>query len=176
MYWEFMLKWFPLKNSWVVLEHHVAVLLANHVSVFYMGSTIHDWLRAQPCGAPIPRKYFSFPLVGWAAAAQEFNVGYLTFKFLAFLLFVCFFFPPKSIWLLYLDYPQLIYLKHLSVKVEVYFLFWILFSTLFLAGFVLDNEDRSVTRSDLYFKELFSRCGLHVYKSKVNHFLFHTEY
>ncbi|XP_020234518.1 alpha N-terminal protein methyltransferase 1 [Cajanus cajan] len=34
------------------------------------------------------------------------------------------------------------------------------------SGFVLDNEDRSVTRSDLYFKELFSRCGLHVYKSK----------
>ncbi|KAK7400223.1 hypothetical protein VNO78_11423 [Psophocarpus tetragonolobus] len=34
------------------------------------------------------------------------------------------------------------------------------------SGFVLDNEDRSVTRSDLYFKDLFSRCGLHVYKSK----------
>ncbi|KAK7363234.1 hypothetical protein VNO77_05368 [Canavalia gladiata] len=34
------------------------------------------------------------------------------------------------------------------------------------SGFVLDNEDRSVTRSDLYFKELFSRCGLHIYKSK----------
>ncbi|XP_057417170.1 alpha N-terminal protein methyltransferase 1 [Lotus japonicus] len=34
------------------------------------------------------------------------------------------------------------------------------------SGFVLDNEDRSVTRSDSYFKELFSRCGLHVYKSK----------
>ncbi|KAJ7964010.1 Alpha N-terminal protein methyltransferase 1 [Quillaja saponaria] len=33
-------------------------------------------------------------------------------------------------------------------------------------GFVLDNEDRSITRSDLYFKELFSRCGLHLYKSK----------
>ncbi|KAL5773902.1 hypothetical protein ACOSP7_011459 [Xanthoceras sorbifolium] len=33
-------------------------------------------------------------------------------------------------------------------------------------GFVLDKEDRSITRSDLYFKELFSRCGLHVYKSK----------
>lgn len=42
------------------------------------------------------------------------------------------------------------------------------FHALFRAGFVLDNEDRSVTRSDLYFKELFSRCGLHVYKSKVN--------
>ncbi|KAJ1399175.1 S-adenosyl-L-methionine-dependent methyltransferase [Sesbania bispinosa] len=34
------------------------------------------------------------------------------------------------------------------------------------SGFVLDNEDRSVTRSDSYFKELFSQCGLHVYKSK----------
>ncbi|KAK7319337.1 hypothetical protein RJT34_04056 [Clitoria ternatea] len=34
------------------------------------------------------------------------------------------------------------------------------------SGFVLDNEDRSITRSDLYFKELFSRCGLHIYKSK----------
>ncbi|XP_027347575.1 alpha N-terminal protein methyltransferase 1 [Abrus precatorius] len=34
------------------------------------------------------------------------------------------------------------------------------------SGFVLDNEDRSVTRSDSYFKELFSRCGLHTYKSK----------
>ncbi|PNX94415.1 alpha amino-terminal protein methyltransferase, partial [Trifolium pratense] len=32
--------------------------------------------------------------------------------------------------------------------------------------FVLDNEDRSVTRSDKYFRELFSRCGLHVYKAK----------
>ncbi|KAI4324170.1 hypothetical protein L6164_023727 [Bauhinia variegata] len=34
------------------------------------------------------------------------------------------------------------------------------------SGFVVDNEDRSITRSDLYFKELFSRCGLHVYKTK----------
>ncbi|XP_062161625.1 alpha N-terminal protein methyltransferase 1 isoform X2 [Alnus glutinosa] len=33
-------------------------------------------------------------------------------------------------------------------------------------GFVLDNEDRSITRSDLYYKELFSHCGLHIYKSK----------
>ncbi|KAF7803947.1 alpha N-terminal protein methyltransferase 1 [Senna tora] len=33
-------------------------------------------------------------------------------------------------------------------------------------GFVLDNEDRSITRSDLYFKELFGRCGLHIYKTK----------
>ncbi|RVX00580.1 Alpha N-terminal protein methyltransferase 1 [Vitis vinifera] len=35
------------------------------------------------------------------------------------------------------------------------------------AGFVLDKEDRSITRSDLYFKELFGQCGLHLYKSKV---------
>ncbi|XP_047330837.1 alpha N-terminal protein methyltransferase 1 [Impatiens glandulifera] len=34
------------------------------------------------------------------------------------------------------------------------------------AGFVLDKEDRSITRSDSYFKELFNRCGLHVYKIK----------
>ncbi|KAH9625995.1 hypothetical protein KSS87_017116 [Heliosperma pusillum] len=33
-------------------------------------------------------------------------------------------------------------------------------------GFVLDKEDCSVTRSDAYFKELFRRCGLHVYKIK----------
>ncbi|XP_059440274.1 alpha N-terminal protein methyltransferase 1 [Corylus avellana] len=33
-------------------------------------------------------------------------------------------------------------------------------------GFVLDNEDRSITRSDLYYKELFSQCGLHIYKIK----------
>ncbi|KAL8144435.1 hypothetical protein V2J09_017467 [Rumex salicifolius] len=33
-------------------------------------------------------------------------------------------------------------------------------------GFVLDNEDRSITRSDSYFKELFKQCGLHLYKSK----------
>lgn len=36
------------------------------------------------------------------------------------------------------------------------------------SGFVLDNEDRSITRSDLYFKELFHRCGLHLYTLKVN--------
>ncbi|TKY59574.1 Alpha N-terminal protein methyltransferase 1 [Spatholobus suberectus] len=34
------------------------------------------------------------------------------------------------------------------------------------SGFVLDSEDRSVTRSDLYFKELLSQCGLHVCRSK----------
>ncbi|KAM7530361.1 hypothetical protein LguiB_033771 [Lonicera macranthoides] len=33
-------------------------------------------------------------------------------------------------------------------------------------GFVLDEEDKSVTRSDLYFKELFHQCGLHIFKSK----------
>jgi len=42
------------------------------------------------------------------------------------------------------------------------------FHALFHAGFVLDNEDRSVTRSDTYFKELFSQCGLYVYRIKVN--------
>ncbi|KAM1244965.1 hypothetical protein ACFX2I_036218 [Malus domestica] len=34
------------------------------------------------------------------------------------------------------------------------------------SGFVLDTEDRSVTRSDLYFRELFRQCGLHLYISK----------
>ncbi|KAI3935439.1 hypothetical protein MKW98_027579 [Papaver atlanticum] len=34
------------------------------------------------------------------------------------------------------------------------------------SGFVLDKEDKSVTRSDLYFKELFKQCGLHLFKSK----------
>ncbi|XP_021845343.1 alpha N-terminal protein methyltransferase 1 isoform X2 [Spinacia oleracea] len=33
-------------------------------------------------------------------------------------------------------------------------------------GFVLDKQDCSITRSDLYFKELFRRCGLHLYKVK----------
>ncbi|XP_065630302.1 alpha N-terminal protein methyltransferase 1-like [Quercus suber] len=33
-------------------------------------------------------------------------------------------------------------------------------------GFVLDNEDRSITRSDSYFRELFQKCGLHIYQSK----------
>ncbi|KAJ6846778.1 alpha N-terminal protein methyltransferase 1 [Iris pallida] len=33
-------------------------------------------------------------------------------------------------------------------------------------GFVLDKEDRSITRSDSYFKELFDRCGLYVYSTK----------
>ncbi|KAK3034386.1 hypothetical protein RJ639_033990, partial [Escallonia herrerae] len=34
-------------------------------------------------------------------------------------------------------------------------------------GFVLDKDDKSITRSDLYFKELFSQCGLHILKSKL---------
>ncbi|XP_020095912.1 alpha N-terminal protein methyltransferase 1 isoform X1 [Ananas comosus] len=33
-------------------------------------------------------------------------------------------------------------------------------------GFVLDRDDHSVTRSDLYFKELFNQCGLHIYSTK----------
>ncbi|XP_031247586.1 alpha N-terminal protein methyltransferase 1, partial [Pistacia vera] len=44
--------------------------------------------------------------------------------------------------------------------------FFVLKENIARSGFVLDNEDRSITRSDLYFKELFSRCGLHIYKSK----------
>ncbi|CAA0832266.1 methyltransferases [Striga hermonthica] len=34
------------------------------------------------------------------------------------------------------------------------------------SGFVLDKQDKSVTRSDSYFKRLFQKCGLHVYKMK----------
>ncbi|XP_057812217.1 alpha N-terminal protein methyltransferase 1-like isoform X2 [Salvia miltiorrhiza] len=33
-------------------------------------------------------------------------------------------------------------------------------------GFVLDNQDKSITRSDLYFKQLFKQCGLHILKMK----------
>ncbi|GAV70021.1 Methyltransf_PK domain-containing protein, partial [Cephalotus follicularis] len=44
--------------------------------------------------------------------------------------------------------------------------FFVLKENVARSGFVLDKEDRSITRSDLYFKELFSRCGLHLYKSK----------
>ncbi|KAK8953120.1 Alpha N-terminal protein methyltransferase 1 [Platanthera guangdongensis] len=32
-------------------------------------------------------------------------------------------------------------------------------------GFVLDTVDSSVTRSNLYFRDLFKQCGLHVYSS-----------
>ncbi|CAN4105452.1 unnamed protein product [Withania somnifera] len=34
------------------------------------------------------------------------------------------------------------------------------------AGFVLDKEDKSITRSDSYFKELFNQCGLYIFKMK----------
>ncbi|KAJ4982295.1 hypothetical protein NE237_033132 [Protea cynaroides] len=44
--------------------------------------------------------------------------------------------------------------------------FFILKENIARSGFVLDEEDRSITRSDLYFKQLFNRCGLHLYKSK----------
>ncbi|XP_057971082.1 alpha N-terminal protein methyltransferase 1 [Malania oleifera] len=44
--------------------------------------------------------------------------------------------------------------------------FFVLKENIARTGFVLDKEDRSITRSDTYFKELFSRCGLHLYKSK----------
>lgn len=33
-------------------------------------------------------------------------------------------------------------------------------------GFVLDKEDKSITRSDSYFKELFYQCGLFIYSTK----------
>ncbi|KAK4778855.1 hypothetical protein SAY86_006383 [Trapa natans] len=44
--------------------------------------------------------------------------------------------------------------------------FFVLKENIARNGFILDKEDRSVTRSDLYFKELFNKCGLHLYKSK----------
>ena len=34
-------------------------------------------------------------------------------------------------------------------------------------GFVVDKVDSSVTRSDLYFRELFEQTGLYLYKTKV---------
>ncbi|XP_077244557.1 alpha amino-terminal protein methyltransferase isoform X1 [Tasmannia lanceolata] len=34
-------------------------------------------------------------------------------------------------------------------------------------GFLLDKEDKSITRCDLYFKELFNQCGLHLLQTKV---------
>lgn len=44
--------------------------------------------------------------------------------------------------------------------------FFILKENIARNGFVLDKEDCSITRSDLYYKELFRRCGLHLYRSK----------
>ncbi|XP_022146716.1 alpha N-terminal protein methyltransferase 1 isoform X2 [Momordica charantia] len=34
------------------------------------------------------------------------------------------------------------------------------------SGFILDKEDRSITRSDIYYKNLFNQCGLYPFKSK----------
>ncbi|MQL81070.1 hypothetical protein Taro_013525 [Colocasia esculenta] len=42
--------------------------------------------------------------------------------------------------------------------------FFVLKENIARSGFVLDKDDQSITRSDTYFKELFNRCGLHVYK------------
>ncbi|KAM6567651.1 hypothetical protein CsatA_026779 [Cannabis sativa] len=44
--------------------------------------------------------------------------------------------------------------------------FFVLKENIARNGFVLDNDDRSITRSDSYFKELFHQCGLHLYKLK----------
>ncbi|KAM4101480.1 hypothetical protein ACJW30_05G146100 [Castanea mollissima] len=44
--------------------------------------------------------------------------------------------------------------------------FFVLKENIARTGFVLDNEDRSITRSDSYFRELFQKCGLHIYQSK----------
>ncbi|KAF3563624.1 hypothetical protein DY000_02013375 [Brassica cretica] len=45
--------------------------------------------------------------------------------------------------------------------------FFVVKENLAKKGFVLDKEDRSITRSNPYFKELFRRCGLHLYQTKV---------
>ncbi|CAI9783503.1 unnamed protein product [Fraxinus pennsylvanica] len=44
--------------------------------------------------------------------------------------------------------------------------FFVLKENIARHGFVLDKQDRSVTRSDLYFKQLFNQCGLQIYKMK----------
>ncbi|WMV14109.1 hypothetical protein MTR67_007494 [Solanum verrucosum] len=44
--------------------------------------------------------------------------------------------------------------------------FFVLKENIARTGFVLDKEDKSITRSDSYFKELFKQCGLHIYKMK----------
>ncbi|PWA87674.1 methyltransferase [Artemisia annua] len=44
--------------------------------------------------------------------------------------------------------------------------FFVLKENLARSGFILDNEDKSITRSDVYFKKLFSRCGLHIHDMK----------
>ncbi|XP_010537339.2 PREDICTED: alpha N-terminal protein methyltransferase 1 [Tarenaya hassleriana] len=44
--------------------------------------------------------------------------------------------------------------------------FFVLKENVARSGFVLDKDDRSITRSDIYFKELFRRCGLHLYRTK----------
>ncbi|KAL0737122.1 hypothetical protein Bca4012_013332 [Brassica carinata] len=44
--------------------------------------------------------------------------------------------------------------------------FFVVKENLAKQGFVLDKEDRSITRSDPYFKQLFRRCGLHLYQTK----------
>nr|XP_043624559.1 alpha N-terminal protein methyltransferase 1 [Erigeron canadensis] len=44
--------------------------------------------------------------------------------------------------------------------------FFVLKENLARSGFVLDNEDKSLTRSHVYFKELFRQCGLTIYNTK----------
>ncbi|XP_019156326.1 PREDICTED: alpha N-terminal protein methyltransferase 1 [Ipomoea nil] len=44
--------------------------------------------------------------------------------------------------------------------------FFVLKENIARTGFVLDKEDKSITRSDQYFKELFNQCGLYIYTMK----------
>ncbi|OMO73771.1 hypothetical protein COLO4_26880 [Corchorus olitorius] len=47
--------------------------------------------------------------------------------------------------------------------------FFVLKENIARNGFVLDNEDRSITRSELYFKDLFHQCGLHLGQLDVSY-------
>lgn len=44
--------------------------------------------------------------------------------------------------------------------------FFVLKENIAKSGFVLDKEDQSITRSDSYFRQLFQRCGLKIFKTK----------
>ena len=70
---------FIKRNTYMVREHHVTVLPANHVNVLCMGLCVSGGsyvqytymigLGAQPRGAPGPCKYFSF-IKGWIFLAM----------------------------------------------------------------------------------------------------------
>jgi hypothetical protein len=53
-------------------------------------------------------------------------------------------------------------IQHIRIWID-----WHHFLLSYFIGFVVDKVDSSVTRSDLYFRELFEQTGLHLYKTKV---------